>query len=67
MLISCLRVVRGIELVTDLLDSSTWMSGNAVKIDPLSCKDDGVTRTCSGGPQNITPQNVRKICSAPRC
>ncbi|KAH7062851.1 hypothetical protein BKA63DRAFT_526599 [Paraphoma chrysanthemicola] len=49
-------------------DGATWMSGNDVKIDPLNCIDSDGTRTCNQpGPQTIIPQNVRRICNAPRC
>lgn len=48
-------------------NSATWMSGNAVKIDPINCNDYDGTRVCSGGPQTFAPQNVRKICGSPTC
>ncbi|KAK1909786.1 hypothetical protein P3342_007958 [Pyrenophora teres f. teres] len=48
-------------------NGSTWMSGNAVRIDPLKCHTEGDKRVCTGGPQTFAPQNVRKICSAPTC
>ncbi|KNG52218.1 hypersensitive response inducing protein 1 [Stemphylium lycopersici] len=50
-----------------LCDRSTWMSGNAVKIDPLTCHTEGETRICTGGPLTVTPQNVRRICATPNC
>jgi hypothetical protein len=43
------------------------MSGNAIKIDPLNCYDEGDKRVCTGEPQTFAPQNVRKICNAPQC
>jgi len=43
------------------------MSGNAVKLDPLSCHTEADKRVCTGGPQTFAPQNVRKICSTPTC
>ncbi|RMZ73410.1 hypersensitive response inducing 1 [Pyrenophora seminiperda CCB06] len=48
-------------------NGGTWMSGNAVKIDPLNCYTEGNNRVCTGGPQTFAPQNVRKICSTPTC
>ncbi|CAO2652776.1 Nn.00g021870.m01.CDS01 [Neocucurbitaria sp. VM-36] len=48
-------------------NDATWMSGNAIKVEPLNCNESDGTRTCSGGPQTFAPQNVRKICSTPTC
>lgn len=48
-------------------DGATWMSGTPVQIDPLDCVEQGATRVCSSTLQSVVPQNVRKICNAPRC
>jgi hypothetical protein len=48
-------------------NGGTWLSGNAVKIDPLACRTEGDKRICTGGFMTFAPQNVRKICSTPTC
>jgi hypothetical protein len=48
-------------------NGSTWLSGNAVKVDPLDCHTEGDERICTGGPLTFAPQNVRKICNTPTC
>lgn len=55
--------------MTDNLHSQTWMSGNDVTVSPqnLICTESDGVRKCSAGPQTIDPQNVRRICNAPRC
>jgi len=52
---------------TWVCDGATWMSGTAVKIAPLDCADQGATHVCNSKLQSVVPQNVRKICNAPRC
>jgi hypothetical protein len=47
--------------------SATWLSGNAVKIEPLNCRVEGSERICTGGPMTFAPQNVRRICGTPTC
>jgi hypothetical protein len=50
------------------MNSKTYMSGNDVTVTDLVCDTVGDVRSCSAaGPQSIVPQNVRKICNAPRC
>jgi hypothetical protein len=43
------------------------MSGNAVKVEPLNCSNDGDKKVCIGSPLSFAPQNVRKICGTPTC
>ncbi|KAH7359552.1 hypothetical protein BKA66DRAFT_427227 [Pyrenochaeta sp. MPI-SDFR-AT-0127] len=52
---------------TWICNGATWMSGNAVNIDPLNCNDYDGTRICNGDPQTFAPQNVRRICAGPTC
>jgi hypothetical protein len=48
-------------------NGATWMSGNAVRVEPLDCRVEGNDRICTGGPLTFAPQNVRRICSTPTC
>jgi hypothetical protein len=44
------------------------MSGNDVTVRDLVCDTVGDVSICvKEGTQEIAPQNVRRICNAPRC
>jgi hypothetical protein len=57
------------DMMTDNPNSQTWISGNDVTVSPqnLVCTESEGVRKCTAGPQTIEPQNVRRICNAPRC
>ncbi|PSN69253.1 hypothetical protein BS50DRAFT_336804 [Corynespora cassiicola Philippines] len=46
-----------------------WMSGTAVKIQPLQCEQsaEAGSMLCASEAQTFAPQNVRKICWTPNC
>ncbi|USP74671.1 hypothetical protein yc1106_01945 [Curvularia clavata] len=41
-------------------NGSTWLSGNAVKVDPLTCRTEDDQRICTGGPMTFAPQNAQQ-------
>ncbi|KAH7382524.1 hypothetical protein DE146DRAFT_623258 [Phaeosphaeria sp. MPI-PUGE-AT-0046c] len=54
---------------TWVCNGQTWMSGNDVTIEPssLDCNESSGVRKCTASSQTFMPQNVRRICNAPRC
>ncbi|KAH4024442.1 hypothetical protein HBI49_154590 [Parastagonospora nodorum] len=48
-------------------DGATWMSGNDVAMKDLDCSTASGVTTCTGGPQTVEPQNLRKTCGTPTC
>ncbi|KAF1830031.1 hypothetical protein BDW02DRAFT_602027 [Decorospora gaudefroyi] len=48
-------------------NGATWMSGTALKIEPLTCHTEAQKRICTAAPTTFVPGNVRRICNAPTC